>query len=348
MSSGFQHAAFPMEDASRVGEARRHAVQLAHECGFDDVEAGRVAIVVTELANNLVRHARQGCLWIAGRTRPCGVEVVAVDRGPGIVDVARALGDGYSTGGTPGTGLGAVRRLSQEFDMHSVPGQGTVTVARLRPATARPTFGDPSHDLSHEPSREPSLRVAALALTAPGETLCGDGWAFATDGERVSAIVADGLGHGPDAHEAASKALETFGRDPFAAPRRLITDIHAALRSTRGAAVTVAQADASQQSVRSSGVGNVVARLVSGTTDRTLLGQHGTAGVTIRTPDETVTPWPQHALLVMCSDGIESRWKAEGLMPVLGHDPSIVAALLARDHCRGRDDATVLVLRRNA
>jgi serine/threonine protein phosphatase PrpC len=100
--------------------------------------------------------------------------------------------------------------------------------------------------------------------------------------------------------------------------------------------------------VRTSGVGNVVARLVSGTSDRTLLGQHGTAGLNIRTPDEIVTPWPEHALLVMCSDGIESRWKADELSPVLGHDPSIAAALLARDHCRGRDDATVLVLRRSA
>ena len=92
--------------------------------------------------------------------------------------------------------------------------------------------------------------------------------------------------------------------------------------------------------------GNIVARLVSGVSDRTLLSQHGTAGVTIRTPEEASTPWPAHAILVAFSDGIETRWKAESIVPVLGRDPTLAAALLARDHCRGRDDATVAVLRR--
>jgi hypothetical protein len=89
-----------------------------------------------------------------------------------------------------------------------------------------------------------------------------------------------------------------------------------------------------------------MARLVSGISDRTILTQHGTAGVAVRSVEETQTPWPEHALLVVFSDGIESRWPPELLAPVLGRDPSLAAALLVRDHCRGRDDATVAVLRR--
>jgi serine/threonine protein phosphatase PrpC len=106
------------------------------------------------------------------------------------------------------------------------------------------------------------------------------------------------------------------------------------------------QADAVTGVVRSSGAGNIVGRLVSGVSDRTILSQHGTAGVTIRTPDETRSEWPAHALLVVCSDGIETRWQADSLRPVLGRDPTVAAAVLARDHNRGRDDATVAVLRR--
>jgi hypothetical protein len=86
--------------------------------------------------------------------------------------------------------------------------------------------------------------------------------------------------------------------------------------------------------------------VLSGIEDRTLLSQHGTVGVTIRTPEEIQVAWPAHALLVACSDGIETRWKPELLRPVLGRDPSLVAALLVRDHCRGRDDATAVVVRR--
>ncbi|HYE40728.1 MAG TPA: ATP-binding SpoIIE family protein phosphatase [Ramlibacter sp.] len=332
MILGGVHTAFPMGDPSRVGEARRHAAVLAGECGLDEVAAGRLAIVVTELATNLIKHARQGRLLVSGRPGRCEVEVVAIDEGPGIADVERSLRDGFSTAGTAGTGLGAVRRLAQQFDLHS-SASGTIVVAQVRGAAA--------------PERSAGgICFGAISLAAPGETVCGDGWAFALEGDRAAVMVADGLGHGPDAAAAAGAALAVFTEDPLAAPRDLLQRAHAELRTTRGAAVMVAQADAAAGTIRSAGAGNVVGRLLSGVSDRSILGQHGTAGVSIRTPDEAVTPWPPHALLVLCSDGIETRWTAELVVPVLGRDPALAAALIVRDHCRGRDDATAAVLRR--
>lgn len=332
MISGSFHAAFPMEDPSRVGEARRHAAALAAECGLGEVDAGRLAIVVTELATNLLRHAKGGQLWLSARRERREVEVIAVDEGPGIADIERSLDDGFSTRGTPGTGLGAVRRLSQHFDLHSsVPG-GTIVVARVRPEEV--------------PDPQGAICVGAVALAAPGERVCGDGWAFALEGDLAALMVVDGLGHGPDAAEAAAVGLEAFGAAPLAAPRDVLARTHEALRRTRGAAVMVLQADVGAGEVRTAGAGNVVGRLVSGVSDRSILTQHGTAGVTIRTPEEARTPWPEHAMLVACSDGIETRWKPEVLAPVLGRDPTLAAALLVRDHSRGRDDATVAVLRR--
>jgi anti-sigma regulatory factor (Ser/Thr protein kinase) len=330
---GNHHAVFPMGDPSRVGEARRHAVQLAETCAFDELQAGRLALVVTELATNLVRHARNGRLLLAARSARAEVEVVSIDEGPGIADLERSLGDGFSTAGTPGTGLGAVRRLAQDFDIHSAVPTGTVAVARLR--------ADPD-----APEAPHAFCTGAISIAAPGEQVCGDGWAFALEGERAALVVADGLGHGPDAAEAAQAALETFAEDPFGEPRQQLQRAHARLRATRGAALMLLHADAAGAAIRTAGAGNVLGRLVSGTADRTLLGQHGTVGVTIRTPDETRADWPPYALLVACSDGIESRWKPEAVWPVLGRDPTLAAALLLRDHCRGRDDATVAVLRR--
>lgn len=142
--------------------------------------------------------------------------------------------------------------------------------------------------------------------------------------------------------------MEALADNAVSAPRELPQHAHQALRlrRTRGAAVMVARANADAGVVVSSGAGNVVARLVSGVSDRSVLCQHGTAGVAMRTPDETATPWPPHALVVMFSDGIESRWKGEELSPLLGRDPALAAALLVRDHCRGHDDTTVAVLRR--
>jgi anti-sigma regulatory factor (Ser/Thr protein kinase) len=332
MILGSVHAVFAMGDASRVGEARRHAAQLASDCGLGEVQAGRLAIVVTELATNLARHARKGRLWLSARRERREVEVIAVDEGPGIRDVDRSLADGFSTGGTPGTGLGAVRRLARHFDLHSSPPGGTVVVAQV---------GDDAPAATGH-----AVCVGAVSLAAPGETACGDGWAFALDGERSALMVADGLGHGPDAAEAAQVALESFREDPLAPPAQVLARVHQALRRTRGAAVMVLQPDAAAGVVRSAGAGNVMARLVSGVSDRTLLCQHGTAGIVIRTPEEATTAWPPHAMLVVYSDGIESRWKPEVLVPLLARDPTLAAAVLVRDHCRGRDDATVAVLRR--
>jgi anti-sigma regulatory factor (Ser/Thr protein kinase) len=333
MILGRFHAVFPMGDASRVGEARRHAADLAAECGLDEVESGRLAIIVTELATNLLRHADKGRLLISARPDRAEVEIISIDEGPGMADVGRSMGDGYSTGGTSGTGLGAVGRLAQDFDLHSTVPEGTVSVARVRGASA-------GHDVSD------TFSIGAIALPARGERVCGDSWGFAFDGDRAALMVADGLGHGPEAAHASQEAIAVFSENPMGDLRQMLRDTHARLRTTRGAAVMMVQADAGEGAVRSAGAGNVMGRLVSGVSDRSILCQHGTAGVTIRTPEETTTSWPPHAMLLVCSDGIESRWKSEAVTPVLGRDPALAAALLARDHCRGRDDATVAVLRR--
>lgn len=331
MISAGLHAVFPMEDGTRVGEARRHAAQLAHECGLDETEAGKLALVVTELGTNLARHARSGRLLLSPRPARREVEVIALDEGPGMPDLDRSMGDGFSTGGTPGTGLGAVRRLARHFDIHTSVPAGTVIVARVGADSA---------------SAGPATCIGAVSIAAPGERVCGDAWGFALHGDLAAVVVADGLGHGPDAAEASEAALEAFAEEPLASPRVLLARTHQRLRSTRGAAVMLLQADAAAGTIRSAGAGNVVARVVSGVSDRTILSQHGTAGVTIRTPEEQSIAWPEHALLVVCSDGIETRWPGSLLAPLLGRDPALAAAVLVRDHCRGRDDATVAVLRR--
>lgn len=121
--------ALPVREPSQVGEARRRALALAEEQGFSQVRRGELAIVVSELCSNLCRHAAQGEVLLRPLPGP-GVEVLALDRGPGMRDVAACLRDGYSTAGSAGIGLGAVVRLSAEFDLYSRPA-GTLVLARL-------------------------------------------------------------------------------------------------------------------------------------------------------------------------------------------------------------------------
>ena len=323
-----------MDDPSRVGEARRHVASLCLELGFDAVLTGQAAIIVNELGSNLVKHATGGQLWIGMRAGAVPeLEMLSVDDGPGIRNVDQAMQDGFSTAGSPGTGLGAVKRLASDFDLHSEAPSGTVILARLR--------GGPS------PASASAFRHGAIAIPAPGERVCGDGWALATDGARAAVLMADGLGHGEFAAEAAEAAVALFAANPFAELKVAMEDAHAALRMTRGAAVTRAVLDAGDSTLAMAGAGNVALRLVSGVYNRSVLAQNGTVGVQMRRVEETRMSWPDHALVVLHSDGLQSRWPPEAIVPLMARDPSLVAAVLVRDFGRGRDDVTVVVLRRN-
>ena len=248
------------------------------------------------------------------------------------------MADGYSTGGTPGNGLGAVQRVADEFSMFSVPREGTAIVARVGPrpqGAARTSPRSPARDFD----------IAGIQLAAPGETVCGDAWSVRWLDGTAQVMVADGLGHGPVAAEAAQAAIQVF-EAASGSPRAVLEQAHERMRWTRGAAVAMAALDARNAKIVFAGAGNITGRLVSGVGDRTLLSQHGTLGVQIRRLSDTTYDWPEHALLVLHSDGITSRWNLGEAKGVLQCDPVLVAAWIVREHRRGRDDVTVVVIKR--
>lgn len=330
------HLRFPIEDVSQVGEARRAALHLAAGLGFDPEACGRLALMVTELGTNLHRHVgpgRQAALLMAAVDGQ--VEVLSLDQGPGM-DVHRCLQDGYSTGGTAGTGLGAIRRLAARFDAFSAPGRGTVIATRA-------SADAPERRPVRPPA--PGFDIVGLTLAAPGEQVSGDAWTVRTLEDHCLLLVADGLGHGPDAAEAADLMVNLLHRMPdgTASPASILERTHDPMRSTRGAAVTLACLDLTSPSLVVSGAGNVSGRLISGVVDRSLLVQHGTLGVQVRRLQDMRYEWPAHAVLVLHSDGIQSRWKLDDVPGLLQAGPACVAAWILRDHLRGRDDATVVV-----
>ena len=258
--------------------------------------------------------------------------MLALDKGPGIANAAQALRDGYSTTGSPGTGLGAMARLATLFDIHSVPGAGTVLLARL--------WSKPLSNI-----RPPPLEVGALSLPKPGEVVCGDRWAVAWFPDRTLILVADGLGHGPGAAEAAMEAVQTFHERAALAPVAIVESIHAALRSTRGAALAVTEIAPSQEAIRFAGVGNISGVVLSSEGSRQMVSHNGTAGHSARRIQEFTYPWSSDALLVLYSDGLVSHLHPERYPGLLKHNPDLIAATLYRDYTRGRDDVTVVVAR---
>jgi anti-sigma regulatory factor (Ser/Thr protein kinase) len=314
---------FVIDDASKVGEARRAAQTLANFELSADV-AGKVAIAASELANNLHLHAGGGDLIIQrlGDDTHTVIELLSIDRGPGMADIARCMTDGYSTAGTPGTGLGAVRRLSSDFDIYSQPGEGTLVMAR---------FGAPL-----------PVQYGAINLALDGEPECGDAWHVAHGAEGIALFVVDGLGHGAFAAEAARTGVGAFLAAPFSTPQETMTRANAAMSKTRGGAAAVAVIRG--ESVSYAGVGNIGGSLVAPGRSQGLVSHNGTLGANARRAQQFEYRRDPGALLIMHSDGVSARWDLKSRADLLARHPAIISAALWRDHGRDRDDATVVVV----
>ncbi|MDB5962582.1 MAG: serine/threonine protein kinase, partial [Massilia sp.] len=233
------HSIVAITHASDIAAARRAGHSLAQELGFDDVRAGQLALLISEAATNIIKHAIEGCIYLSATLQGAraGIDVVAVDGGPGIGNMMQALRDGVSSVGTAGTGLGAMRRLADEFDAWAPRGKGAVFFMRLWRAAA-----DLSQSLSPALADKPGMvSFGALSLPIASEESNGDGWAIACDRAGVALMSIDGLGHGDLAAAAARAALDCMAEAPFRTPTAQIEACHGALRATRGAALAVAQ-----------------------------------------------------------------------------------------------------------
>lgn len=326
-------------ERSQIGAARRCAVALGREQGLGPDAVGRLAIVVTEAATNIVTHAGHGLIVLRGLAagNSACVELLALDKGPGIPDVDRAMRDGYSTTGTAGQGLGGMKRLADLFAIHSQRGMGTALLARIGERARHPSG---SQSIA---TTDDDLGVVCLALR--GEMECGDAWRVVVERRRISVLVVDGLGHGPDAAAAATAATTTFLRFANKSTEATLVALDAAMHETRGAALSVVTIDAASRRAQFSGAGNVDGRVLSGGATQHLVPQNGIVGHGMPAPRSIDVAWPAGARLVMHSDGILPRWRADAYEAESVVHPALLAGLIYRDFARDRDDATVLVLR---
>nr|WP_157296647.1 SpoIIE family protein phosphatase [Actinoplanes globisporus] len=321
---------FRVEAAATASAARRAAERLATELGLPEKRTADLSIVTAEAAGNLVKHADQGTLLVrAVRTaEQAGVEIIAVDHGPGMADLARSIGDGHSTAGTLGIGLGAIVRQSSWTDLHSVPGKGTVLVAQVWPA-------------------DPPSPAWASGLTRPltGEPVSGDAFAIREADGRKQLLMCDGLGHGGLAAAAAHEAVRAFAVAPSQPPAAVVETLHRRLNHTRGAALAVAELDSDAGLVRYAGLGNISGTVISPVGRRGMISLPGIAGHQRRQIREYDYPLEPDAIVLMHSDGVVDRWDPGDYPGLLSHSPALIAATVLRDAGVRRDDAGVLVAR---
>ena len=317
-----------VEDASAVAACRQAVQNMAERLRFPAARIGQLALAVTEAASNLYKHAEQGSLLLCvNRDGPQpGIDLVTIDAGPGVRDVSAALRDGHSTAGTLGIGLGAIQRLADFADLYSRPGHGTSLVARF---CASPPVSQP--------------RWAGLIRPITGEIECGDAYGVIPADGAVTAVLCDGLGHGPLAAAAAAAGVAAVLDDPAGEPAALLERVHRRMSGTRGGAVGIVQV--SGQLARFAGLGNVAASIVSGGKRKSMISIPGIAGVQARTIRQFEYDVPPGSAVVVHSDGISSRWEAAALPALEARDPLLIAAVLLAEAGVHRDDAGVLVLK---
>ena len=330
-----------VHDQLQVSTIRLHAMAMARAHGFGAENIERVGLVADEMAGNILRHAGSGdvILRMTGETGGGCVEILALDKGPGIGDIRRAMKISEpSSASGPANGLPGVRKNADLFDIYSPPGRGTAVVAHVGSCASQTACCACGESASRG-------TMGVVCIPVHGEEECGDAWAIETIAGKQVVLLVDGLGHGPEASAAAQAAVAIFRDKPDADALTILRDMHAALHITRGAAVSMTVLDTVNRTSLFCGVGNVEGRIVTNAANRHMLPQNGIVGHNMPRLQCAETPWPADGRLVMHSDGISSRWRVDHYPGVLARHPALLAGVLFRDNARARDDATVLVLR---
>ncbi|MFC6996667.1 ATP-binding protein [Rufibacter roseus] len=334
---------FPLIDRSFLNIIRRDISKIAEAHNFTEAEVGRVSLVVTEMATNLLKHTgtHGGELLVKpicqlnGKT--CGIELLCLDNGPGMSDPLRMMEDGVSTFGSMGQGLGSIKRQSDFFDIYSQRGIGTVILSRVYRKGNAPKSGA---------RNENKFEIGAVMVPKQGEHVSGDGWGIRLAHQGAYLFTLDGLGHGEHAHEAATAALQAFQQQPKGSPSDMLRGVHSAIKRTRGAVGAIAHWTADAGTLRFCGVGNIGGRLLLHDRAKNLLSYNGTLGMSMpNTINDQHLTWERGNIIVLHSDGLKSRWDFQKYPELTKHDPTLIAAVLYKDNTRTTDDTLVVVVR---
>ena len=318
-----------------LDEARRAARTMAERSGFDSAACEDVALVASELASNLARHAGGGKLVLTvladGQRR--GLQVESLDKGPGIANVEEAMADGFSTAGSLGFGLGVANRLMDELDVQSHREQGTHIVCRKwvrNPvASTRP------------------CPLTAGAASRPHLSFSDNGDAFVIHhwDESLLVGVIDGLGHGQYAHRASRTAWQ-YVETHFDSPMEdIFRGVGRACRATRGVVMALARFNWGRGRVTFASVGNIEARSRCGAAPSHYAVRRGIIGVSAPRPLVEEYPWDPEDVMVLHYDGLPSHWKWADIAGLADKPAGAIAQDLLRDLGKADDDATVVVVR---
>lgn len=327
---------YKIEDRSYVSFVKREIHNLIAREEFSSIRAGEIDIVVSELLSNLIKHAGSGEIFyrLQHEDNNKAFEIYCIDSGPGNNNITKMMKDGMSSSNTLGHGLGAIERLSNFFQIYSIANWGTVAYAKiLMVEPAKKTI-----------SAKNSIHLDALQVCMPGEEICGDGYHLKKTGDETQIFLGDGLGHGPNAHEAVMKAIEAFKECEETEPTDILRFVHQKVKKTRGLVASVASYHHTKREWKTCGVGNITTRLYEGLTARRVMSHNGIIGLNIPAVMNTqILSGTDYQHVIMFSDGIRNHWELTQYPTILKYASPVMAAAIFKDNARGTDDMTLLI-----
>jgi anti-sigma regulatory factor (Ser/Thr protein kinase) len=329
------HIKFYLPDRTYQAIVRADIRKIAESVGFTGHRLGEVEIIIAEITSNLIKHAHKGGTLLVrkiGGEQP-GMEIISIDNGPGMRLASKMMEDGHSTKKTLGQGLGAIRRLSGEFDIYSMTGWGTILFSRIYV------------NKTYRAKEEKTFTVNVLTVAKDGESFCGDSWRSVYTDKRIRLVMIDGLGHGLPAYAAAEEAYEMFALAPENTPVDQIRSLNNDLKKTRGAVITVVYLDFLNKQIIYSGIGNIAMKVVSPIRTQGCFSYNGIVGhIMPAVLNNHVLQWDEkNDVIIMHSDGLTGRWDIQKYPAILQHHSMVVCAALYKDHNRGTDDSTILI-----
>ncbi|KAA2241341.1 SpoIIE family protein phosphatase [Chitinophaga agrisoli] len=332
------HLRFNASDRSYFAIIKKEIHALAVKAGFTAKRIGEIDIIISEMVSNLSKHAVDGELFVKPVEEEGiqGMEIISIDNGPGINDVPRMMADGMSTTNTLGHGLGAIRRLSDKFQVYSRKDWGTVLYCTVY-NEALPSFTKPK-----------KIEIRSLIVPKTGETDCGDGFYAKVSKDHIKLFLGDGLGHGKDAQVAVQAAIEAFRSCPENSPRETLRFMHAAVKKTRGLVGTVVIFDLQERKWSICGVGNIFSRLQGASVSKNYVAHNGIIGLNIpNTMRDEEVAYERGQTVIMCSDGIKTRWDLLRYPGIFRCDLAFVGAALFKDFARNTDDMAIAACKIN-
>ena len=332
------HLRYKANDRSYFAILKKEIHALAFKARFSEAKIGKIDIVVSEMVSNLNKHATGGEILVKffHRNNDEGIEIICSDDGPGMQDVNKMVMDGTSTKNTLGQGLGAMKRLSDEFQIYSRKETGTTILCRLYK-------GEPVAR-----KKQPDIEIKSLLIAKPGQLVCGDGFYSDITGQFVRLFLGDGLGHGIEANKAVTAAGEAFLASKSIAPNEIIRVIDLAAKKTRGLVGTVAVFNLLEKKWSICGVGNINSRMIGSNSSKSYMPYNGIIGLNVpKTLNNQEIPHENGLHLVMCSDGIKTRWDLARHPGIFRYDLTIAANTIIKDFSRNTDDMSVAICRVN-